>query len=289
MPPAATALGFVWTAHRKWSAVATNAGNHLRTWRMRNLILLVLGALLGVLSSQEWVPGSVGDLLLGASAVVLASAAWIQQMKLGADRVQRLTVTRAASESLKSAVYWYLAGVSPYDSDDRDKELTQVLTQVDAETADYQSDYTRAIADDKQVPHVTCVADYALRRAEDQRDWHAEKITIHEVAASRLRAAESAATLLAAVFGAVAALSPVEMEAWIALLTTVGATLAAHLLAAQHDKIATSYGRTATQLTRLIEERTQGHPNSESDAQFVQGVERVIALQNEGWVALLGA
>lgn len=287
MPPPTTAVDAVWAAHRKWSAVAEAASIQLRTWRLRNLVLLVAGAVLGALAAQSWLPDGVDKLLAGLSAVVLAVAAWVQQTQLGKGQVRRHTTARAASEALKSAVYWYRAGVAPYADDDRDDRLDQALHEVDEATAVHQSDYARSRGDGRTPPSVTGIADYVTKRAVDQRDWHEKKIDINERMADRLRRAESTATLLAAVLGGLTALFPVELEAWIGLLTTVGATFAAHLLAAQYDKLAASYGRTATRLTRLLDARDRSEPTAESDAAFVRSVEEVLAIQNEGWVALL--
>lgn len=295
-PSTATALGSVWTAHRKWSAAADSAARHLRRWRLRNLFLLVIGAVLAAFAGQGFLPEGWGEILTGASAAVLAAAAVFQKAHLGKDRVTRHTTARSASETLKGAAYWYLAGVAPYDGADRDERLDRLLTDVDDLTKDHQTDYLGTEGDGGPPPAVEGIADYVTKRAEDQRDWHQKKSKVHDRDAARLRNAEFVATTLAAVTGAAALGLAAQLEAWnieleavIGLLTTVGATVAAHLGAAQYDKLASSYSRTATRLTRELDKRSRTAPTPETDAEFVRSVEEVLAEQNDGWVALLDA
>jgi hypothetical protein len=258
----------------------------LDRWRLWNLRLLIAGALLGVIAGQTWLPDNAAPVCAGASAAVLAAATWIQQKQLGKDRIQRWTTARAASETLKAATHWYLAGVAPYDNGDRDVKLQKVLGRVDEEAEGFQSDYLLAPTDSVECPAYSGVAAYVTERAEDQRNWHAERVETNEKNARRLRAAESIATAVAAILAAVAAANA-DLVAWVGLATTVGAAFGAHLLAAQYDKLATTYAWTSTQLTRLIDQRTARPLTPESEAEFVCKVEEVLSTQNEGWVALL--
>jgi hypothetical protein len=244
------------------------------------------GRLAGVTAGQTWLPDNAAPLFAGASAAVLAAATWIQQKQLGKDRIQRWTTARAASETLKAATHWYLAGVAPYDRGDRDVELQKVLSRVDEDAQGFQSDYLLAPSDSVECPDYSGVAAYVTERAEEQRNWHAGRVQTNEKKARRLRAAESIATAIAAVLAAVATANA-DLVAWVGLATTVGASFGAHLLAAQYDKLATTYARTSTQLTRLVDQRAARPLTPESEAEFVRKIEEVLSAQNEGWVALL--
>ncbi len=163
-----------------------------------------------------------------------------------------------------------------------------MLGRVDEDAEGFQSEYQLAASDGVECPAYSGVAGYVTERAEDQRNWHAERVEANERKARRLRAAESIATAVAAVLAAVA-VANADLVAWVGLATTVGAAFGAHLLAAQYDKLATTYARTSTQLTRLIDQRAARPSTPESEAEFVRKVEEVLSAQNEGWVALLNS
>lgn len=285
-------LGLVWTAHRKWSQVAGSAKEHLTTWRRRNLTLLVTGAVLGALAAQTWIPVVSPTVFAVLAAIVLAVAAILQQQFLGPDRVGRLTAARAASEALKAETFRYLAGVAPYDDPaTRDAGLLAALGLADQRSAAFVVDYTNATDDGTTaLPAISGMDDYVRDRAVHQRDWHHAKVAGYERQAQLFRNAELAATLLAAVLALLASAFPdVDLAAWVALATTLGATFAAHLLAAQYDKLALTYATTTRDLDRLIDARALTTPTPESDAAFVRDVEDLLARQNEGWVGLLGS
>lgn len=284
------ALTPVWTAHRRWSQVAGAAKQHLTTWRRRNLVLLVVGAVLGTLAAQTWLPDLARTVLALGAAVVLAVATVVQQQLLGPDRVGRLTVARAASEALKAETFRYLAAVAPYDDPaQRDVELSAALRKVDDRAEEFVVDYSAATDDGTARPTLPGIDAYVRDRAQYQRDWHDERIGQYKGRATQYRNAELAATALAALLAAAAGIfTGLDLAAWVGLATTLGATFAAHLLAAQHDKLARTYATTVRDLDRLLEARALGGPTPESEAAFVRDVEEVLARQNEGWVSLLG-
>jgi hypothetical protein len=279
----------VWNSHRQWSRVADAARSHLDRWRLVNLVLLAVGALGGALATQSsWLPGPVRIACGVAAAAVLALAGVVQQQLLGRDRVLRWTTARAASEALKAETFRYLAGVAPYADTGRDAELARQRAEIQDRSAEFLVDFAQAPPDGKPLPAVQDLADYVLVRAQDQERWHHGRVAQHAAKAKRLRGVELAATLVAAVLAAVAGtLSLPDLSAWVGVVTTLGAAVAAHLAATQHDRIAASYARTADQLGRLISSSDSGTATPEVQARFVREVERVLAAQNESWVSLL--
>jgi hypothetical protein len=92
--------------------------------------------------------------------------------------------------------------------------------------------------------------------------------------------------VVAALLSAVAAaLNTKGLSVWIGVATMIGAALAAHLSATQHDRIAASYAATADQLDLLIE-NLPANSDAATRAQFVTDVESRLAAQNESWVRL---
>jgi hypothetical protein len=276
-----------WRRHRQWSIAASNGRARMERWRRVNLILLVIGAILGAVAAQSSWPRSLTAIAAGGAALALAVAGILQQWVLNADEVARWTGARAASETLKAEVYRYRAGVAPYDDAHRDSTLSAQLEAVQTKTAALALDLQQTRADDRALPEVSDFQSYVEKRARQQADWHRGKIAGHVQAANRIRFAELAATAVAALLGAIAAgLDTKGLAIWIGVATTIGAAFSAHQSATQRDRIAAGYAGTADRLDLLIE-RLPADPDAATRAQFVADVESTLAAQNESWLGLL--
>jgi Protein of unknown function (DUF4231) len=107
-------LNLVWRRHRQWSVAADVARKRLDRWRLWNLVLLVLGALMGALAAQTWLAAGVATGSAAVAAVCLGLAGLLQAHALTTDESARWTHARAASEALKAETYRYLMRVAPY-------------------------------------------------------------------------------------------------------------------------------------------------------------------------------
>jgi hypothetical protein len=275
-----------WRRHRQWSIAAANGRARLDRWRRVNLVLLVIGAILGAVAAQSSWPRGITGAAAGGAALALAVAGILQQRFLNAEEVSRWTGARAASETLKAEVFRYRAGVAPYDDADRDRALGAQVDAVQKRAAVLALDLQQTPTDSKALPEVSDFASYVVNRAKNQADWHRGKIAEHVQAARRIRYAELAATAVAALLGAIgAALDTKGLTVWIGVATTIGAAFAAHLSATQRDRIAAGYAATADRLDLLIE-RLPANPDAATRARFVADVESTLAAQNETWLGL---
>ena len=99
----------------------------------------------------------------------------------------------------------------------------------------------------------------------------------------------AAAVVLAATAGS---LGVKGAAAWVPVITTVSAALAAHVAAARYEFLLVEYARTAAQLERLRDGRQSlADPGqaAHADDGFVAQCERVISAQNEAWMAKLSS
>jgi hypothetical protein len=110
---------------------------------------------------------------------------------------------------------------------------------------------------------------------------------VHRERAGRWRVASLAATGTAAVVGAVGgALHGPDLSAWVAVFATAATAFTAHLASEQHDRIASSYARTAASLATLIRDFEVSERTPERNGRFVSMVEQVLGKQNDAWVEL---
>jgi hypothetical protein len=277
----------VWELHRCWSIVAGRLQDAYRKLQVTNLCLLLAGSVAGAIAASGWLDTPAAKSVVVGSAVLLAAAAFMQSHLLVRANVQRRLVARAASETLKAAAYTYLARAAPFAGSDRDHVLYQRLAAVRDRTDDHIGLLAGVRDDGKPQPRMGSVADYVRLRAAGQRDWHESRAARHQVMARRWRWGQLAATGAAAVVAAVGgAMSGTDLSIWVSVLTTVAAALAAHVAGEQHDRIATSYVRTALRLrslTRGFDPAVAGQPESDL---FVERVEQVLAEQTDAWVEL---
>jgi hypothetical protein len=280
-----------WQRHRQWSAAADESKKSLDQWRSRNLGVIVVGAVFGALAAQDsWFPATVTTTFGALGAAALAVAAVIQARLLGAGRVQEWVGARAASESLKSIVFQYQAGVAPFASADRESQLAAKVRDVQDRAKLLNQLMFTAKPDGRAMPTVSGIADYVVHRAQHQATWHARKVQDHQDRAKRWRAAELTATVVAAILAVVGgSLHGPDLSAWVAVATTVGAAFAAHLASSQHERIAASYASAADELQFLIDGFDAGTATPDDCASFVVDVERALATQNDGWVSLISS
>ena len=282
-------LSAVWRAHRQWSKAAATAQTSLNRWRMWNLALLVVGALAAAFAAQTWLVSAAVAALAAVSAALLTAAGVVQASVLTSENTSRWTGARAASEALKAETYRYLAGVRPYAAADRVERLKAQFDTVQTRSKDLLVGQQLATADDRPLPQVGTFENYWTERAKGQADWHRQRIAQHMRTARELRFWQLGATAVAAVLAAVAAAVPgARLAAWTAAATTIAAAFATHIAATQHQRIAASYAATADQLQRLADGVDPKTASADQRAQFVADVERVLAVQNDGWVDLLG-
>ena len=282
-------LDLVWRRQRQWSRAADAARARLDRWRLGNLVLLVLGALAGAVAAQTWLASGAVTGFAIAAAVALVLAGLIQANALNKDQTARWTQARAASEALKAEVYRYLIEVAPYAGADRVQALQAQLDLVqDRAPQSLLVDQQMTAADDQPVPPIRTVGQYVTLRAQNQADWHRKKSAEQARQAQTLRIWQLIATGAGVILSAIASvLHSQHWSAWTAAATTIAAAVGAHLAATQHQRIAATYAATADHLERLIAGIDPDAATPEQQAQFVADVERVLAVQNQGWTDLL--
>jgi SMODS and SLOG-associating 2TM effector domain 1/Protein of unknown function (DUF4231) len=292
--PAAGTADWVWRQQSIWSQTANQLKRELTRWQAAVLALTITGAVLATLGTQvATITSLAGKGLLWAAAVAVGLVPVIQP-RFGRPAVEAWTRARSASETLKEQVYTYLAAVSPYRGDGRDQRLRD------------QADATLAAVDDllprtagiepvpRALPAVRDVDGYVTIRVNDQ--IHGYYRTQTRQVNDRLRWLRGAEFTLAAAAVVVAAtagsLGVKGATAWVPVVTTASAALAAHVAAARYEFLLVEYARTAAQLERLRDGRhpaTDPEQAAHADDEFVAECERIISAQNEAWMAKLSS
>jgi SMODS and SLOG-associating 2TM effector domain 1 len=89
--------------------------------------------------------------------------------------------------------------------------------------------------------------------------------------------------VIAVVLGVLAgAGAPERLAAWVPVVTTVAASLTAHVAASRYHHQIVEFLRTAQQLDHIVAAHADG---TIADSAMVDECERVISVENQGWMA----
>jgi SMODS and SLOG-associating 2TM effector domain 1/Protein of unknown function (DUF4231) len=283
-----TAVNDVWRDQRQWSRTASSLKRGIIFWRSTALAFAILGAVLATAATQVGLKSGLGQGLSLASAVALAVVPVIRQVKLSKDGIETWTRARSASEGLKAEVYLYLSRTPPYDGADRDTQLTNHADGIRHDVDDLAG-YTLGLPDaDKPLPTVKDVDSYLAMRVQPQIDeYYRPGAAEQQRRLTLFRRIEFTLSLLAALLSAIAAVTHIGgVSAWVAVITTVGAAITAHIAAARYEHLVVSYLATARQLQTLLRNWRYGTDTSAAAAAaLIRDCESVISRENESWMA----
>jgi hypothetical protein len=277
-----------WRDQRRWSHAASRLKKRIVRWRTTALALAIAGAVLATLATQIGLDSDVGRGLSVAAAVVLALVPVIRAARLGRDRIEAWTRARSVSEGLKEEVYLYLTGTPPYDGTGRDAELGKRTYSMTDDAEDLAGHTLGCPAEDALLPAVDGVESYLRERVQPQIDrYYTPGAARHQRRLTQLRTVEFGLALLGALLGAVAAATGLDaVGAWVAVVTTVGAAITAHIAAARHEHVVLTYLSTVRQLRARVAQWRDGTDHSPgAAARLVRDCEDVISRENESWMA----
>ena len=272
----------VWRRQRQWSGLANARTAALRRWRKTNLVLVVVGALLGVLATQASFSKNAQTALGVTGSVLLALAAIIQGQCIGPAQVKERVTARSAAETLRGAVHRHQSGFGGGTA-----ELTAARDLV-ADKGEALAAQVRERPEDAAGLPEPGIRAYVDDRARAQLDFHSRGATRHTTLEQRWRLAQIAATAVAALLSAIGgSLVGTTLSAWVGVATTVAGAVGAHLASEQHGRIAARYASTADQLEQLLGGFDPATADPAAAAAFVGAVEGVLDRQNSTWVSTL--
>ncbi len=282
----------VWEEYRKAAKRSRSLKRLLNRSRITGLILVVGGAVLGVLAGQSVgkadISVMVPDILAVLSAVALAAAAFVSRHVLDSQYERQWVLARSQAEALKSEAYTYLVKVPPYDGDDRDailEEKTRGFLEESAHPVRLEPEEKH-----KRLPEDwLTMEDYMRDRVTDQIEHYYEPKALEcQDILKRLRMAAFLLGLTGAALGAVSTTTVTKWPAaWVAVIGTITAALAAFTFAGRYQYLITSYALTARRLTWLRNAwyRVSGDEKASKAGEFVRLFESAISVENSAWLA----
>ncbi|HEV3468612.1 MAG TPA: DUF4231 domain-containing protein [Pyrinomonadaceae bacterium] len=298
--PRREALDYLWNQYRLWDNTSVKLRGGLSFWRRLTLVLAVLGALAATLSTQPFVTGLAGGeqppageagwlsytpWALGIlSAVFLALTAFFTQKVLNPEQEAQWVRARAAAEAFKREAYLLAAHAPPYDAGlplDTAKEINKSL-------GDLESLPPEEAKPAEPPPECPLTVDgYIASRLDEQVRWYRRRARDHRGTVNLVGGLTLGLGALAVVLGAVSS----DLTApWVAVITTVMATLAAYLYAGRFQYMVVSYLATARRLEALRADwKTSGKTDADATErnQFILECEGILGAENKAWMTEL--
>lgn len=278
-----------WQQQRNWSRTANRLRSKILKYRFAALTLTMCGAALAATATQLEMNAAPP----GYSRIVAVSAAFavgmVPALQIVFDRktVSDWTRMRSISEALKSEIFIYLAGVSPYRGSDRQTVLAKHVRKVLHDGEDLTFYLPASPPAWTPLPDVSDVASYVQVRLIGQIDRYYRpkaKEMNHRLVITRNVQAGLAAT--GAALGVLALIPNVRTAAWMGVVTTATAAVAAHAAESRYVYQFIEYCRTVQQLDSMLDDhlQTTEAPTAQSDDDLVSRCERIISIQNEAWM-----
>jgi hypothetical protein len=277
---------YAWRQQSRWSQAANRLKAGITRARWLALALTVAGAVLGTASAQLHQADATPARTLAVAAAVLLVLIPFARRGAGSQATRDWTRARAVAEAIKSDVYTYLAHVEPFRDGDRHQELLRRLDGCLNDVGDLVKHVAGIDPAKRSLPRVHDVESYAKIRVRSQIEgYYQPKARAINRKLTVLSRAETALAVTSAALVAAAAIIPAPgVSVWIGVLTTVAGAIAAHTGAERYEYQFVEFTRTADKLDRLL---TRRGVDQRSADEFVAECERVISIQNEGWMAKL--
>lgn len=277
---------WVWDQQSIWSQAANHLKASLQRARRTALWLTIVAAVSATAAGQLAHFSSPAAKALAWLAAASAGLVAVNQTFMKTAKVERWMRARSVSEALKAETYPYLAGVAPYRGDDRETVYKRAVDAVIDAAKDLADEVIRVEAVQRPLPAVSDVDSYVVARVEGQvHDYYQRQSEAMYSRARKFRAAETALAVVAAAISATAAVSgALQWSAWLPVITTITAAIAAESAAQRYSELAVEYGLTRSELERLLRDRAATGHSPDADDAFVHAAERVISLQNEVWM-----
>jgi hypothetical protein len=291
MQPAGAAHFVVesWARQAGWSKAADRQKQMIGRVRLGALLCGVLAAVLGAGAAQIGGGHPGAARWTAFAAAVAAGAVPLLNGQVGRRQVQDWTRLRSTSEAYKTEVYSFLAGVGPYRSAaDAAALLQSTVNGIRSEAADLLPHVADLAPDTaRPLPAVSDVDSYVQVRLRGQITGYyrprAARMHRRLVAVRRAELGLGAlGVLLAAGSGA---FRVEQMAAWVAVVSTVAATLVAYATAAKYEFQELEFLRTAGELERIVSEweMSADHGPAAQDM-LVSRCEHVISVLNDTWM-----
>lgn len=277
---------YLWNEQAAWSQTADRLRDVRSRTRSIVMVLTIAGAVLQTFAGTAPAFRTPAGI---AGTIALSLAAGIAGFFMKPENTQRWLRARSVSEGIKSEFYAYRASADPYAGPDALQRLQEKVREITGLAKDLAAYRAQTSPKPKPMPDALDHAGYLSRRLDEQIGFYVRKAKLNAGLAGMYRNVEIGLVLLAAIMSAISTyLASFALGPWIAVVTTIGGSIAAWAAASRYEFQATSYYATAQELRDLKHSwvLARAQPDANWSA-FVRRCEDVISAENQAWMAKL--
>ncbi|MGH3506724.1 MAG: DUF4231 domain-containing protein [Nocardioidaceae bacterium] len=277
----------VWDQQSVWSQTAVSLKARLVRWRTIALALTIAAAVLTTCASQVVEEGSEGARMLTLAAAFAIGLVPVIHTRAGRREVEAWTRARSVSEALKTELYSYQAGVTPYRGTAAEELLGSRTALVLDDARDLLPHTLGFTPQRRELPPVHDLESYVQMRLQPQIDWYRSRAQTLAEQLTWARRAELALCVVGVALTTAAVTGQASDTAiWLPVVTTVSAAVTAHVTSSRWEYQLVEYLRTASELERLRAgwQDATAHGDEATD-RLVQTCEQVVSAQNDAWMA----
>jgi hypothetical protein len=291
------ALAYAWEKYRVYAKTSRKRKKELMAWRFRVLILGIAGAVLGLLCQEAirlelhqiiWnrLPTVLGCL----SALSLGLATYFGKELVTPEQERRWIRSRSIAEALKSQAYMFLTDATPYNTSDKAERLLRETEELLESVRDLPHE---GISEEEKLkglpPGMVTVEDYIKERVDDQINGFYRPRS--EAYTNKMQKFKRTGLLLGVIAIVLGALGSTGWTAgWVAVISTIIASVAAYTYAGRYQYLIISYQATMNRL-ELLRTRWEASGKTDKDikerSQFILDCEEAISIENSAWMAEL--
>lgn len=274
-------INTAWDEYRGWAARGREQQSVANRWNIAALISATLAAVFGAAATQT-AGHELGRVfsLFAAIAAALTPLLGKEMLTLGSEA--KWIRSRATAEAIKSECFRYAARSGRYAAADADDQFIACRNALVAEAAKagatQKPEPVGPAGDKRRPPSPFDLNWYLANRIDDQIKYYGSAQAKHEAWLKRLRFFMFAASVIAAIFGAIGLTNDSAFAPWIGALTTVATALAAYGLLDRRAYLAASYAAMADGLGRLKDRAKFLGP-----AAFVEQAEDLMQSEHAAW------
>ena len=292
------ALAYVWGKYREYALTSRKRKAELTSWRYRVLLFGVTGAILGTLCQESLRLGfnkipelSLVPVALGvSSAIVIGLATYFGREILNPYQEQSWIRSRSMAEALKTEIYLFLSNTSPYDTGNKSETLLKKSDELLKNVEDLPTvPISEKDRQEKLPTKDLTVDDYIRERVDDQvNNFYRQRSNELKQKMESDKTIGLVLGILAIILGALGATG--WTAGWIAVISTITASVAAYAYAGRYQYLIISYQATGDKLERLRALwKAKGKTDADKDERnkFIIECEEVISIENSAWMAEL--
>ena len=267
----------------RWSKTADTLKRSIVKARWTVLALVIAGAFLETLGAQLIPKSSAAQIIGYVGAAALATVAVTRQWRLGRERVQGWVLARATSESLKHETYLFRARAGPYSGNNPVDVLYDRRDGI-LKKADPVRKYTvEPRQEDVRVLGLLDANGYITERVKPQIKFFQDASSKYSQLQGTIGGIEFFLAIAAALLGVTATTAGNQkIGPWVAVITTVGGALGAHVLAQRYEQLTVTYRATADRLSGILGRWSAKQGNL---PQLAEQTEAALMEENQAWIA----